>query len=205
MRIPRLAALIPAVAAAAVLAVPAAAQASTSVRTLPSGITVNVTTQGVDHFINVTGTSGNNKILFKLIPATSNISMPHIGVTDGVTTFDTKVDAIGTTGNTVITVNGVSGNDTINLAGLNTVPFVRGQLPPRVYKQATLKSGPGNSTLIAANSGANVLVGGPGTNFLNTCNGRAGDVIHGSGNDTAQADKSDTLTGVTKLLSCVPK
>ncbi|MCX5233506.1 hypothetical protein [Streptomyces sp. NBC_00233] len=204
MRLSRFAVLVPTVAAAAVLAVPTA-HAATVARTLPSGVAIKVTTQGVDHFIDVTGTAGDNKILLKIIPATGNISAPHIGVTDGVTTFDTKVNTFGTTGKTVITVNGVSGNDTISLAGLNTVPFVRGQLPPLVYKQATLRTGPGNSTLTAANSGTNLLIAGTGTNLLNTCNGRAGDTVRGDGNDTAQADSQDTRTGITTLLSCTPK
>ena len=200
MRIPRLTALIPAVAAAVALAVgpagsaasvldggPSVAHASAGGHCLPSGTCIKVTTQGANHFINVTGTPGNDNIQFKTITAFGNNNLPDIGVNG----FDTGISEFG---QTYITANGLGGNDTISLAGLNS--SFRG-----VYTKATLISGRGNSTLIAANSasGTNVLVAGPGQNLLLARNGRA-DTVQGAGHDTAQVDKIDKVTGVTKFL-----
>jgi hypothetical protein len=188
-RIPRLAALIAAAVAAVLSGGSGVAHASPG-HCLQSGICITVTTKPLSatHFIDVTGTPGNDNVQFTLIPAFGNNSLPHIGVNG----FDTQVDAFR---DTVITVNGLNGNDTISLAGLNTVGtgFIR------IYTKATLESGRGNSTLIAANSGDNVLIGGPGHNLLLARNGRA-DIVQGSGQDTAQVDKIDKVTGVVKFL-----
>ncbi|MBV9414985.1 MAG: hypothetical protein JO363_08420, partial [Solirubrobacterales bacterium] len=197
MRKPRLTAVITAVATAAALAAgsagasaavlqggPGVAHASAAGHCLSSGVCINVTTLGAKHFIDVTGTPGNDNIQFKTITAFGNNSLPHLGVNG----FDTGIDEFD---DTFITVNGVAGNDTISLAGLNTVPFTRFGVNPKVYTKATLRSGRGNSTLIAANSASdtNVLIAGPGQNVLLARNGRV-DTVEGAGHDTAQVDKT---------------
>ncbi|MET7458682.1 hypothetical protein ABZT03_44225 [Streptomyces sp. NPDC005574] len=192
----RLAALIsPAVAVAAVIGGPGIANASTTHCLQGATSTcITVRSSGATHFINVTGTSGNDTILFKILPPPTVHDLPSIGVTDagGVHTFNTN---IGIFLDNVITVNGVNGNDTISLAGLNSTG--------RIYSKATLQSGRGNSNLTASNQGENVLIGGPGQNFLSACNGRFGvGTVQGSGKDTAQVDDKDKVTGVTKTLPC---
>jgi len=44
-----------------------------------------------------------------------------------------------------------------------------------------------------------VLIAGRGHNLLLARNGRA-DIVHGAGHDTAQVDRIDKVTGVTKFL-----
>ena len=203
MRIARLAALVPVAAAAMAIAGGAGIAHASAGHCLASGICIKVTPESIlsaDNHIDVTGTPGNDNIQFTGVTVlNAGDGLPDIAVNG----FDTHISEFGT-GPTFITVNGLGGNDTISLAGLNQVPlpdpFVRGKtFLPQVYTTATLQSGRGNSTLIASNGGDNVLIGGPGHNLLLARNGRA-DIVKGSGNDTAQVDQIDKVTGVTKFL-----
>lgn len=188
MRIPRLAAVIPAaVAVAAILVGSSEAAHAAPKRCLASGICVQVT-KGPGAKVNlvVTGTPGADTITFQRINATSNIGLPEIGVNG----FDTNVT---TNANAIITATGLGGNDTISLAGLNVVGTFR------AFGTATLSGDAGDDKLTASNGGVSVLVAGSGQDLMLARNGRA-DIVQGSGNDTAQVDASDKVTGVAKFL-----
>ncbi|MFI9825892.1 hypothetical protein ACIHFC_36870 [Streptomyces sp. NPDC052013] len=192
MRFPRRAVLFPAAAtaAAAILAGPGVAHAQT---VCPGGICITANPTSATKTVKVTGTPGNDTIRFTIVPAVDN----NHSATIGVNGFNTNVALFQ---GAVITVDGVSGSDDINLAGLKTVPLKPGQSAPRAYAKATVRTGTGNSTITLANSGSNEINAGPGKNLLFARNGRA-DIINGSGNDTAQVDKTETkVTGVTKFL-----
>jgi hypothetical protein len=195
-------------APAAVLAdshgLPGASSAASGATCLPGSnvcITVTNPVLTATHLINVTAPSGTT-VLFKIIPAFGNNNLSTIGVSDGHTTFNTNVDLFG---DDRITVQGGS-NVNVSLAGLNTTPFGNSNIPARAYNSAVINAG-GTSTLTASNSGDNTLVVGPGgPNLLVDCNAVAAghNTLQGDGSNTAAkvGDKSDTVTGVTKLLSC---
>ena len=141
-------------------------------------------------------------VVFKTLTAFGNNNLPTIGVSDGRSTFNTHVDLFG---DDRITLQG-GNNVNVSLAGLNTTPFGKSIIPARVYTSAVIRAG-GNSTLTAANSGDNTLIVGPGgSHLLVDCNAVAAghNTLHGDGINTAAkvSDKSDTVTGVTKFLSC---